>query len=61
MHPGARVLARCHESPAHAVGRHDDMCASFSPVTFVGNHDVTRLASQLTEAGLAGGSFVGEL
>lgn len=31
----------------HALGRHDAMLASFAPLTFVGNHDVTRLASRL--------------
>jgi len=32
---------------AHAVGRHNDMLASFVPQTFIGNHDVTRIASRL--------------
>ena len=35
---------------AHALGRHGEMVASFLPQTFVGNHDVTRLASRLDDA-----------
>ncbi|WP_062378756.1 alpha-amylase family glycosyl hydrolase [Demequina pelophila] len=34
---------------AHALGRHDAMLATFSPFTFVGNHDVTRIASRLDD------------
>ena len=34
---------------AHALGRHAEMVASFLPQTFVGNHDVTRLASRLDD------------
>ena len=34
---------------AWAFGRHDEMLATFAPLTFVGNHDVTRLASQLRD------------
>jgi cyclomaltodextrinase len=34
---------------AWALGRHDGFLDSFVPLTFVGNHDVTRLASQLRE------------
>ncbi len=30
---------------AHALGRHDTMLADFTPNTFVGNHDVTRIAT----------------
>lgn len=30
---------------AHAIGRHDEFCRSFIPQTFVGNHDVTRIAT----------------
>ena len=30
---------------AHAVERHDALLATFAPSTFVGNHDVTRIAS----------------
>lgn len=33
---------------AWAVKRHDEFCASFVPQTFLGNHDVTRIATQLT-------------
>ena len=35
---------------AHALRRHADLVRSFLPQTFVGNHDVTRLASRLTDA-----------
>jgi len=34
---------------AHALGRHDEFVRSFVPLTFVGNHDVTRIASRLTD------------
>ncbi|WP_226344100.1 alpha-amylase family glycosyl hydrolase [Agilicoccus flavus] len=34
---------------AHALGRHDEFLATFVPWTFVGNHDVTRIASRLTD------------
>jgi glycosidase len=34
---------------AWALGRHNDLLATFAPQTFVGNHDVTRIASKLTE------------
>ena len=34
---------------AHALDRHTEMVASFAPLTFVGNHDVTRLASKLDD------------
>ena len=34
---------------AWALGRHAEMAASFVPVTFGGNHDVTRLASMLAD------------
>ena len=33
----------------HALRRHDGFLDSFVPMTFVGNHDVTRIASQLTD------------
>ena len=32
-----------------ALGRHNEMLRTFAPVTFVGNHDVTRIASQVGE------------
>ncbi|GAA3833641.1 alpha-amylase family protein [Amycolatopsis tucumanensis] len=32
-----------------ALKRHDELMGSFVPQTFVGNHDVTRLASRLTD------------
>ncbi|MHA3704088.1 alpha-amylase family glycosyl hydrolase [Jatrophihabitans sp. YIM 134969] len=32
---------------AYALGRHDDLLPTFVPWTFVGNHDVTRIASQV--------------
>jgi cyclomaltodextrinase len=31
------------------LGRHDAFVAEFAPLTFVGNHDVTRIASKLTD------------
>lgn len=34
---------------AWALERHDTFSKDFAPMTFVGNHDVTRLASTLTE------------
>ncbi len=34
---------------AHALERHNHYLGSFAPLTFVGNHDVTRLASRLTD------------
>jgi cyclomaltodextrinase / maltogenic alpha-amylase / neopullulanase len=34
---------------AWALGRHNGFLAEFLPLTFAGNHDVTRLASQLGE------------
>lgn len=33
----------------HALGRHRAMLTHFVPYTFVGNHDTTRIASQLTD------------
>jgi cyclomaltodextrinase len=33
----------------HALGRHNEFLGGFVPLTFVGNHDVTRLASRLTD------------
>jgi cyclomaltodextrinase len=32
---------------SHALTRHNDMLGQFSPLTFVGNHDVTRIATQI--------------
>src|SRR3954454_3215955 len=32
---------------AHALGRHNTFLESFVPVTFLGNHDTTRIASRL--------------
>jgi cyclomaltodextrinase / maltogenic alpha-amylase / neopullulanase len=37
---------------AHALGRHDGFVEHFAPWTFLGNHDVTRIASKLTDARL---------
>jgi cyclomaltodextrinase len=34
---------------AHALGRHDELLDTFVPYTFVGNHDVTRIATQLDD------------
>lgn len=39
---------------AWALERHRDFASQFVPVTFAGNHDVTRLATQLREPTLAG-------
>lgn len=33
----------------HALRRHDEFVETFVPLTFVGNHDVTRIASQLDD------------
>lgn len=33
----------------HALQRHTEFLATFVPMTFVGNHDVTRIASRLTD------------
>lgn len=33
----------------HALGRHDDFAEVFRPLTFLGNHDVTRIASALDD------------
>ncbi|PWC04687.1 alpha-amylase family glycosyl hydrolase [Mycetocola zhujimingii] len=35
---------------AWALGRHNEMLSSFVPTTFIGNHDVTRIASAITDA-----------
>jgi glycosidase len=37
---------------AHALRRHATMLETFVPTTFLGNHDVTRIASRLTDAAL---------
>ncbi|PFG35157.1 glycosidase [Sanguibacter antarcticus] len=34
---------------AHALGRHAAFCDEFVPLTFLGNHDVTRIASRLDD------------
>jgi cyclomaltodextrinase / maltogenic alpha-amylase / neopullulanase len=34
---------------AHALERHDRLLDTFVPLTFIGNHDVTRIASMLTD------------
>lgn len=33
----------------HALTRHDEFLATFVPLTFVGNHDVTRIASRMDD------------
>jgi cyclomaltodextrinase len=33
----------------HALGRHNEFLDTFVPLTFLGNHDVTRIASRLTD------------
>lgn len=35
---------------AHALDRHDGFLDAFVPLTFVGNHDVTRIASRLSDS-----------
>ena len=37
---------------AAALERHNALLASFAPLTFIGNHDVTRIASRLTDSEL---------
>ncbi|MDJ0393742.1 alpha-amylase family glycosyl hydrolase [Rhodococcus sp. G-MC3] len=34
---------------SHALGRHNDWLETFVPATFVGNHDVNRIASTITD------------
>lgn len=36
---------------AHALGRHNDFVGEMLPMTFVSNHDVTRIATRLGERG----------
>jgi len=33
----------------HALGRHNDMLTTFVPLTFIGNHDVSRIASAIDD------------
>ena len=35
----------------HALGRHNELSDAFTPMTFVGNHDVTRIASRVGQDG----------
>ena len=35
----------------HALGRHNEFSDAFTPMTFVGNHDVTRIASKVGQDG----------
>ncbi|MEX3505340.1 alpha-amylase family protein [Corynebacterium sp. LK2510] len=35
----------------HAIGRHNEICARVLPNTFIGNHDVDRIASTVGQAG----------
>ncbi len=37
---------------AAALERHNALLGTFAPLTFIGNHDVTRIASRLTDPGL---------
>lgn len=37
---------------AHALDRHDSLLEEFVPQTFVGNHDVSRIATQVSEPAL---------
>ncbi len=34
---------------AHALKRHAEMCETFVPYTFLGNHDTTRIATKVTD------------
>ncbi|WP_282947352.1 alpha-amylase family protein [Cellulomonas endometrii] len=43
---------------AWTLGRHDAFLDAFVPYTFVGNHDVTRITSQVGDATLAGHALV---
>ncbi|MBG6184190.1 cyclomaltodextrinase [Arthrobacter sp. CAN_A214] len=43
---------------AAALDRHNSLLESFAPLTFVGNHDVTRLATQLTDPALLAHALV---
>lgn len=43
---------------AWALQRHEEFCASFLPNTFVGNHDVARIASLVGDTGAALGAVV---
>lgn len=36
---------------AHGLTRHAEFCETFVPQTFIGNHDVSRIASQVGDAG----------
>ncbi|NKY21403.1 DUF3459 domain-containing protein [Cellulomonas denverensis] len=40
------------------LGRHDEFAASFRPWTFIGNHDVTRIVTQVGDARTAGHALV---
>jgi glycosidase len=35
---------------AHALTRHADFCTTSTPITFLGNHDVTRIRSRIVDA-----------
>ena len=47
------VSARNFFELDHALERHNGFLSSFAPLTFVGNHDVTRIASRLDERDVA--------
>ncbi len=42
---------------AYALGRHDELLDTFVPQTFVGNHDVTRIATRLDDERHLGHAF----
>lgn len=42
---------------AWAMDRHDAFVAAFAPMTFVGNHDVTRIATRVGDLGPAGAAL----
>ncbi len=47
------IWSSCREGNLHelawAFTRHNEFLSSFAPLTFVGNHDVTRIASQIAD------------
>ncbi|MBD3778898.1 MAG: DUF3459 domain-containing protein [Micrococcales bacterium] len=52
------VVDRNWHELAWTLGRHDAFLDAFVPYTFVGNHDVTRIASRVGDATLAGHALV---
>ncbi len=46
---GSAIVDRNFFELAHALGRHAELLSTFVPVTFLGNHDTTRIASRLDD------------